>query len=280
MGLWDMDVSSFSVSPTADLEQVRIVAAVDFDQDNVEELAADIDDLRGKVLFRVPMPSIPNANVMETDLTFENGATKTLKIGKDGSLTGANFSVAANGNITAKAITATTGAFSGVVTGQLRSTKTASAGQACAAGEIATDGTNTLICKSTKFAALYTLADLSYDIHSDLKAISDAIKAGGGSSSGGGGSGGTQTCQCSQTKTECTISVTSNTCPLSPTLITRYCYDRTCYHPNSYCSTRQTEDYYLYFTGQACPGATSAWSRVRSMGTDDLDTATFVYTSK
>ena len=133
MGLWDMDVSSFSVSPTADLEQVRIVAAVDFDQDRVEELAADIDDLRGKVLFRVPMPSIPNANVMETDLTFENGATKTLKIGNDGSLTGANFSVASNGNITAKAITATTGAFSGAVTGQLRSTKTSSVGQACIA---------------------------------------------------------------------------------------------------------------------------------------------------
>jgi hypothetical protein len=87
---------------------------VNFDQNLIADLADELDDLKRKVLFRVAMPSL-NANRMETDLTFWGGSGQTLKIGKAGSIAGTNFEVKANGNITAKSISGTTGTFSGAL---------------------------------------------------------------------------------------------------------------------------------------------------------------------
>ena len=77
MGLWKLDMAGYFADPEKEAP-VRIVAAVDMEQDRVADLENSLDDLKGKALFRVKVDGMPDANKMETDIDMSGNSLVDL----------------------------------------------------------------------------------------------------------------------------------------------------------------------------------------------------------
>jgi type II secretory pathway pseudopilin PulG len=77
MGLWELDMAGYFADPEKEAP-VRIVAAVDMEQDHIVDLESSLDDLKSKALFRVKVDGMPDANKMETDIDMSGNSLVDL----------------------------------------------------------------------------------------------------------------------------------------------------------------------------------------------------------
>ncbi|GHU03053.1 hypothetical protein FACS1894186_8370 [Alphaproteobacteria bacterium] len=186
--LWTLDIASISADFAT---PVRVVVNIEF-----ADIGNEFAEEKEKLLYRTNEYGDPS-NTMLTKLFFNDNSQDTIIldpaagsitasgqvqglafsnsggtwfVDASGNMGNANYTVGANGAVTFKAISGTTGTFSGALkaasgdfgtgavtagagnfSGIVRSSAAATVGEACSGGQIATSGGTTLICSNGRW---------------------------------------------------------------------------------------------------------------------------------